>query len=349
MKSTIEIRKTSITDLDVDAIVNAANEQLAAGTGVCGAIFSAAGYSELQRACNAIGHCDTGDAVITPGFNSKAKCIIHAVGPIWHGGTRGEKELLKRTYKKSLGLAVDNKCRSIGFPLISSGVFGYPEQAAWDDAINACNEFITDNPDVSIHIVFAVISDSTLANGVKTLNAAKNEKCDDRVDKLKIGERSFDAVFFHKPEEPYGYLSNWYISAFTAGGIRFTSTEQFIMYKKCMIFGDERSGKAVLKTNDPAEQQDIGRKAKGYIHTVWSGIRQTIAYEGLLEKFRQNDELRQNLLDTGDAYLVECAGSDKTWACGIKLDDDRRFDASLWDGQNILGFTLMQVRGTLSH
>ena len=102
MKSTVEIRKTSITDLDVDAIVNAANEHLAAGTGVCGAIFSAAGYSELQRACNRIGHCDTGDAVITPGFNCKAKYIIHAVGPIWYGGTRGEKELLKRTYKKSL-------------------------------------------------------------------------------------------------------------------------------------------------------------------------------------------------------------------------------------------------------
>lgn len=349
MKSTIEIRKTSITDLDVDAIVNAANEHLAAGTGVCGAIFSAAGYYELQRACNAIGHCDTGDAVITPGFNSKAKYIIHAVGPIWYGGNKGEKELLKRTYKKSLQLAVDNKCRSIGFPLISSGVFGYPEQAAWDDAINACNEFISDNPDVFIRIVFAVISDSTLANGIKTLNAATNENGDDRMDKLKIGDRSIYAVFFHKPEEPHGYLSNWYISPFTADGIRFTSTEQFIMYKKCMIFGDEQSAKAVLVTNDPAEQQDIGRKAKGYIHTLWSGIRQTIAYEGLLEKFRQNDELRRKLLDTGDAYLVECAGSDKTWACGIKLDDARRFDASLWDGQNILGFTLMQVRGSLSH
>jgi len=85
------------------------HEHLTAGTGVCGAIFSAAGYNELQRACNSIGHCDTGDAVVTPGFNRKAKYIIYAVGPIWHGGTRGEKELLKKTYKKSLQLAVDTE------------------------------------------------------------------------------------------------------------------------------------------------------------------------------------------------------------------------------------------------
>ena len=88
--SSIEIRKISITDLDTDAIVNAANEGLWAGGGVCGAIFSAAGYDRLQEACNRIGHCDTGSAVITPGFNLKAKYIIHAVGPRWHGGGQGE-------------------------------------------------------------------------------------------------------------------------------------------------------------------------------------------------------------------------------------------------------------------
>lgn len=106
---------------------------------------------------------------------------------------------------------------------------------------------------------------------------------------------------------------------------------------------------AVLETDDPSTQQNIGKKAKGYIGTVWLGIRQMVAYEGLLAKFSQNDALRQKLLDTGDAYLVECARSDKIWACGIRIDDDRRFDASKWDGQNILGFALMQVRGTLSH
>lgn len=88
--STIEIRKISITDVDTDAVVNAANDGLWAGSGVCGAIFAAAGYKQLQDACNKIGHCDTGSAVITPGFNMKAKHIIHAVGPIWKDGKHNE-------------------------------------------------------------------------------------------------------------------------------------------------------------------------------------------------------------------------------------------------------------------
>lgn len=122
--SIIEIRKISITDLDTDAIVNAANDGLWAGSGVCGAIFQAAGYEQLQAACNAIGHCDTGSAVITPGFKLKAKFIIHAVGPMWKDGKHKEPEQLYGAYYKSLELAAANNCRSIGFPLISAGVFG---------------------------------------------------------------------------------------------------------------------------------------------------------------------------------------------------------------------------------
>ena len=96
--STIDIRIISITDLNTDAIVNAANEMLLAGGGVCGAIFRAAGRSQLQAACSAIGHCDMGSAVITPGFSLKARHVIHAVGPRWSGGSRGEAELLASAY-----------------------------------------------------------------------------------------------------------------------------------------------------------------------------------------------------------------------------------------------------------
>ena len=170
MKSTVEIKKISITDLDTDAIVNAANERLMRGGGVCGAIFRAAGYSELQAACNAIGHCDTGSAVITPGFRCKAKYIIHAVGPIWRDGKHGEPEQLRGAYKSSLRLAAENGCRSIGFPLISSGIHGYPEREAWYEAISACKEFIEENPQVEIKIVFAVLNDGILAQGQQTLN-----------------------------------------------------------------------------------------------------------------------------------------------------------------------------------
>ena len=108
MKSSIEIMQSGITDLDVDAVVNAANSQLLEGGGVCGAIFSEAGPDELTSACSKIGGCPTGEAVITPGFNLKADYIIHAVGPVWSGGDNEEEELLYAAYENSLILARKN-------------------------------------------------------------------------------------------------------------------------------------------------------------------------------------------------------------------------------------------------
>ena len=169
--SKIEIRKIGITDLSADAIVNAANEGLWAGGGVCGAIFAAAGHSLLQKACQAIGHCDTGLAVITPAFNLKAKYIIHAVGPRWAGGTHHEPQLLYGAYKKSLELALENDCHSIGFPLLSAGIFGYPADKAWRKAIQACQDFLTAHPETDMRIIFAVIDDRMKALGEKTLDA----------------------------------------------------------------------------------------------------------------------------------------------------------------------------------
>ncbi len=169
MKNTIEIRKVSITELDTDAIVNAANEGLAAGGGVCGAIFRAAGYRELQAACDAIGHCKTGGAVITPGFRLKAKYVIHAVGPIWRGGRNGEREKLKSAYKSALEIALEHNCRSIGFPLISAGIYGYPLGRAWFEALTACSDFLEDHPHARLHIIFAVLDDKVMAEGKKTL------------------------------------------------------------------------------------------------------------------------------------------------------------------------------------
>ena len=475
--STIEIKKTSITDLETDAIVNAANDGLWAGGGVCGAIFKAAGYEQLQAACDKIGHCDTGSAVITPGFNLKAKYIIHAVGPRWNDGKHKEPELLYGAYYKSLELAAANDCSSIGFPLISAGIFGYPVQGAWYQAFDACRDFLDQHKDVSLDIVFAVLSNEIIEVGHKALlgSGASRYKIADRndwtrldmpeqqdtfifqrpftaqqmavlrrgnipqemedkwfwfmegdtlfahrswtgiciyqidfkpdnkhvvtvnrdpeqykctstaedaqqlnnllnwwtqdsydyyhewlaetvdtlkkagkiPDKLTISGLEVDAFFFHRPEEPHGYLSNWYTSPFDLDGMHFSSVEQYIMYRKCMIFGDETSAKAVLATEDTASQQAIGRKAAGYIGSVWAGLRQMVVLRGLMAKFSQNEDLKQKLLDTRDAYLVECAGSDKVWACGIRLNDDKRFDAANWTGDNILGFALMEVREML--
>ena len=140
MAETIRIRKQSITEMDVDCIVNAANSQLRHGGGVCGAIFAAAGARELQNACDALGHCPTGEAVITPGFKLKAKYIVHAVGPIWQGGNCNEEGLLYRCYQNAMKVACAKGCRSIAFPLISSGIYGYPVKDAWRVAIKAIQE-----------------------------------------------------------------------------------------------------------------------------------------------------------------------------------------------------------------
>lgn len=173
--STVLIKNASITDLDVEAIVNAANSSLWAGGGVCGAIFRAAGYSRLQAACDAIGHCDTGSAVITPGFDLKARYIIHAVGPVWEGGFSGEPELLYGAYQSSLTLALENGCTSIGFPLISSGIYGYPKENAWRVAIKAVLDFFKDNPSADILVIFAVLDHRTMDLGQRIFDELSKE------------------------------------------------------------------------------------------------------------------------------------------------------------------------------
>ena len=125
-----------ITTLRMDAIVNAANEMLAPGGGVCGAIHAKAG-PELAAACAALGGCPTGDARITPGFRLPARHVIHAVGPFWRGGTAGEPELLAAAYRSSLRLAEEHRLGTVAFPAISTGIFGYPFQAATRTAVGA--------------------------------------------------------------------------------------------------------------------------------------------------------------------------------------------------------------------
>jgi O-acetyl-ADP-ribose deacetylase (regulator of RNase III) len=137
----IETIQSDITTLAVDAIVNAANAQLRGGAGVCGAIFTAAGWDEMQAACDAIDGCATGDAVATPGFRLPAPWVIHTVGPVWHGGHHGEPALLASCYRRSLEVALDLGARSVAFPAISTGVYGYPSDAAAEIAVSTVRAF----------------------------------------------------------------------------------------------------------------------------------------------------------------------------------------------------------------
>lgn len=138
------IVQNDIIKIHTDIIVNAANSQLLPGGGVCGAIFEAAGYDELRKACTEIKYCDTGNAVITNGFNL-CKHIIHAVGSAYKGGKRNEDKLLYSCYKTSLDLAKSVEAESIAFPLISARIYGYPKREALNIATKAITDFLSDN------------------------------------------------------------------------------------------------------------------------------------------------------------------------------------------------------------
>ena len=142
-----------ITELEVDTIVNAANNQLRRGSGVCGAIFWKAG-PQLDIECEKIGYCATGEAVLTLGYQSKAKYIIHTVGPVYTGKLPEQAQLLANCYWNSLNLALQNRCTSIAFPAISTGIYGYPLRDASRIAIRTCRDFLKKHPgELDVYLV----------------------------------------------------------------------------------------------------------------------------------------------------------------------------------------------------
>lgn len=155
----MKIIQGDITKLEVDAIVNAAKNSLLGGGGVDGAIHRAAG-PELLAACRPLGGCPTGQAKITPGFRLPAKYVIHTVGPVWRGGGRGEPELLAACYRESLKLAAENGVKTIAFPAISTGVYGYPVKPAAKIAVQTVTEFLAGD-DYIEEVIFVCFDQKT--------------------------------------------------------------------------------------------------------------------------------------------------------------------------------------------
>lgn len=142
-------------------------------------------------------------------------------------------------------------------------------------------------------------------------------------------------------------MSNWYLSRFCVGNINFSSMEQYMMYQKAVCFHDENIAAKILAVNDVAQIKALGRLVTGYDDNYWNGIRQIVVYNGLMEKFLQNAELKKQLMETGDAILAECAVKDRIWGIGLSMSDPNRYERAKWQGQNLLGYALMMVRKNL--
>lgn len=154
-------------------------------------------------------------------------------------------------------------------------------------------------------------------------------------------------VCFHNPEEINGYLSNWYLSDFSVDEIQYSSMEQYMMYQKALLFQDMEIAKQILNTSNVGKIKALGRSVKNYEDVIWNGMRQIIVYQGLLQKFQQNTELKEKLLATQEHLLAECAVQDKIWGIGLSIKDERRLHLDKWQGQNLLGFSLMRIRSAL--
>lgn len=342
-KTTIKTVLNDITKLDsVEAIVNAANKSLLGGGGVDGAIHQAAGKGLLAE-CRTLHGCETGEAKITGAYNLPCKYVIHTVGPVWKGGNHNEAELLANCYRNSLQLAMDKGIRSIAFPSISTGIYGYPVDQAAEIAVKTVIQFVTDNPDALDEVDWVFLSNDSRSYYIDALtqlvltSAPENKQ-----------EQSIQLIGFYHENEAYGCFSNWYPAEFDYAGIHYVNSEQFMMYQKVTMFRRFDLGEQILHTTDPYKCKKIaGQHFPEFDHDIWEKTCRTVVKRGVKAKFQQNQKILIELLNTGNAILAECSPRDDKWGIGIDIIDPTRLEIEKWRGKNYLGVILMEVRAEL--
>lgn len=285
-----------ITKVQVDAIVNAANNELVRGGGVCGAIFQAAGVTELTNACAEIGYCATGAAVVTDAFLLPARYIIHTVGPVWQGGNHGEAAALRSCYESSLRLAVEHHCESIAFPLISSGIYGYPQKEALEIAVSTIKEFqLLNETELDVYLV---IFDRATVEISEALALDVHRYLDENL--MPLARTSLEPKFMLQEQL---ILESEYVKS-ALDDHHFELAETFT--EKLLRFIDERG----LKDPEVYKRANISRKH-------FSKIRNDIHYNPTKKTVIALAVSLQLSLDETDELLE---------AAGYTLSNSRKFD-----------------------